>query len=147
MPVQNTQGGFSTGRDCSVVIVDTNYGQIQIPNATGFNSRQQIAMPKVDRMDGVQLQGALPKGWSGSFSAERADSGLDDYFAQAEENWFANAQIASCTIYQYVTELDGSVTTYEYDNVCLTFDDAGNWRSDQSVKQNISFQANRRRKL
>src|SRR3954467_15304539 len=49
------------------------------------------------------------------------------------------------TMYQYVTETDGSTSTYQYDGVIFRFSNAGTWKGDSSVKQKLEFFAVRRR--
>jgi hypothetical protein len=147
MPIENTQGAFNTGRDCSLVIIDQTFGRVDIPNVTGFQSAQQTANVRSDRLDGIQLNAELPKGWTGSFDLDRGDSGIDDLFAQREAAWLQSGQYSSATIYQYISESDGSMSTYQYDNVAMKLDDAGRYQGDAIVKQRISFTANRRRRV
>lgn len=146
MPVTNGQGRFSVGRDTQVVIIGPN-GRVDLPNLMMFTCKQETAEIKVDRLDGIQMNAELPKGWTGSVENERANSALDDTFAQIEAAWLDGGQAAVATIYQYITEADGSQTVFQFDNVTLKLDDAGDWKGDASVKQKISFRANRRRRV
>jgi hypothetical protein len=75
---------------------------------------------------------------------ERGNNALDLLFAQEEVNWFDNGIYANSTMFQYVTEQGGAVTTFAYDNVALKLD-SGRWAPDASVKQRLTFTANRRR--
>lgn len=145
MAIQNTQGAFSVGRDCTLVLVDSAFGSVQLDNVTGFSCQQVTTPIKVDRLDGVQLNGDIPKGWRGTFELERANATMDQYFAEREGNWFTNGVMSSATVYQYVAEADGSTTTLQFDNVSLKFSDAGGWQGDKSVKLRVDFAANRRR--
>jgi hypothetical protein len=144
MPVQNTQGAFSLGRDCTVILLDDSYGQVQIDNITSFDCNQTTQAVNVDRLDGVQLQADVPKGWHGTFNSERGGPSLDAYFSSVEDAWFSSGQINTKTLYQYITEPDGSQTTIQFDNVSVTFTNAGNWMSDRAVKLTVTFRANRR---
>ena len=47
----------------------------------------------------------------------------------------------------YVTETDGSTSTYQYDNVIFRLSNAGTWKGDSSVKQKLEFFAIRRRRV
>ena len=58
---------------------------------------------------------------------------------------YASGPVAAGTLYQYVTETDGSVSTYQYDGVVFKLAGAGQWKGDQSVKQKLDFFASRRR--
>jgi hypothetical protein len=147
MAVQNTQGMFSIGRDCTLVLVDSAFGQVQLDNITGFNCRQMTAPVRVDRLDGVQLTAELPKGWTGMFQLERANAVMDGYFSSKENAWFTSGAVSSATAYQYITEADGSITTIQYDNVSLKFSDTGSWQGDRSVMMKVEFSANRRRQI
>lgn len=147
MAVSNTQGAFSIGRDCTLVLVDAAFGQIQLDNVTGFTCQQHTVPLRVDRLDGVQINADIPKGWIGAFELERANAALDGYFANKEAAWFASGRLSSATVYQYVAEADGSTTTLQYDNVSLRFSQAGNWQGDHSVKLRVEFNANRRRRV
>jgi len=42
-------------------------------------------------------------------------------------------------MYQYITETDGSVSTYQYDGVVFKLISAGVWKGDSSVKQKFEF--------
>jgi hypothetical protein len=50
-------------------------------------------------------------------------------------------------LYQYVSEPDGSTSTYQYDQVVFKLAQSGQWRGDQSVKQRLEFFAARRRRI
>lgn len=146
MAIFNTQGVFSVGRDCTVVLQGP-FGQVDLQNVTGFQV-QQITQPvKVDRLDGVQLDAELPKGWSGSLDVDRGNSALDDLFAATEDQWMNGGVYQNSTMFQYVSEADGSVSCYAFDNVALKLADAGAYRPDAAVKQRITFLANRRRRV
>jgi hypothetical protein len=147
MAITNTQGAFSVGRDCTLVLIDGSFGTIQLDNVIGFSCRQVTATVRVDRLDGVQLNGEIPKGWTGSFELERADAVLDTFFAQKEDAWFSTGVLSTATAYQYVAEADGSVTTLQFDNMGLRFSDAGTWQGDKSVRLRVEFNANRRRRV
>ena len=146
MPAVNGTGVFNLGRDCQIVLVGP-FGQVNIPNVTMFNCKQETAQVKIDRLDGVQMNTELPKGWSFTIEAERANSALDDLFAQIEAGWFSSGTVAVSTLYQYITEASGTSSTYQIDDVSLKFDDPGDWKGDASVKQRLTGMGNRRRRV
>lgn len=146
MPIANGNFSFSVGRDCTLVVM-SNTGRLDIPNLMKFTVKQETANIKVDRLDGQQLQADVHKGWTGSFEAERGNQALDLLFAAIESAWIDDGQFFVSTIYQYITECDGSTSAWQYDNVSLKYDDAGDWSGDKSVKQKVSFVANRRRQI
>lgn len=142
MPASN----FSLGRDCQVVVMGP-YGRIDLTHVTGFESRQRTQSVRIDRLDGVQLAAELPKGWEGSFDLERGNSAVDDFISQVEQSYFGNGGLPSGTLYQYVTEADGSVSTFQYDGVAFKLAHAGAWRGDAPVKQKLEFFAARRSRI
>ena len=129
---------FSVGRDCQVVVLGA-YGRIDLTHVTGFEARQMTASVRVDRIDGTTLGAELPKGWDGTFELERGNSAAEDFIAQLEADFFAGNNPAAGTLYQYITEIDGSTSTYQFNNVVFKLTNAGMWRGDASVKQRLEF--------
>jgi hypothetical protein len=137
---------FSVGRDCQLVVMGP-YGRIDLTHVTSFEARQMTASVRVDRIDGVQLAAELPKGWEGHFELERGGAAVDDFIARVEQAYANGTKVASGTLYQYVAETDGSVSTYQFDGVAFRLAQAGTWRGDQSVKQRLEFFAGARRRI
>jgi len=142
MPVNS----FSVGRDLTLSIVTGN-GPLNLNLITGFQSAPDQAEVKVKGLDGVTRHARFFDGWRGSFNIERADSTVDDYFAQLEANYYAGINEQPASITETITEANGAVTQYRYLNVLLKLDDAGSWAGDQTVKQKLSFVAARRTKI
>src|SRR5579875_3367000 len=137
---------FSLGRDCQLVVMGP-YGRVDLTHVTGFESRQVTHPIRLDRLDGQQLAAELPKGWEGSFDVERGSSATDDFIAQAEDAYHGSGNVPAGTLYQYVSESDGSTSTYQYDGVVFKLASAGAWRGDQAVKQKLEFFAARRKRV
>jgi hypothetical protein len=142
MPVNN----FSVGRDISLTIV-TGSGPLNLNLITGFRSKPDMAEVKVKGLDGLTRHARFYDGWSGGFDVERADSTVDDYFAQLEANYYLGISEQPATITETITEPNGAVTQYRYMQVLLKLDNAGDWKGDATVKQQISFVAAQRRKI
>jgi hypothetical protein len=142
MPVNS----FSVGRDISLDIIGSQ-GPLRLTLITGFQSKPDTTDSKIKGLDGITRHVRFPDGWSGSFSIERQDSTVDDYFAQLEANYYAGLNELPLTITETIAEVNGSVTQYRYLNVLLKLDDAGSWEGDKSVKQKVSFMAARRLKV
>ena len=134
---------FSLGRDTQLVVIAPS-GRIDLTYVTGFESRQMTQPIRLDRLDGTQMAAELPKGWEGSFDLERGSSTVDDFIAATEQSFYTNGQLPTSTLYQYVTEADGSTSTYQYDGAVFKLAAAGAWRGDASVKQKLEFFAARR---
>jgi hypothetical protein len=134
---------FNTGKDCQVVVLGP-FGRVDLEHVTGFESRQITASVRVDRMDGTMVGAELPKGWDGSFDIERGSSSADDLVAQIEQSYLAGTTPAPGTLYQYVDEIDGSISTYQFSGVALKLTSAGVYKGDASVKQKLEFFATSR---
>jgi hypothetical protein len=137
---------FSIGRDTQLVIIGPN-GRVDLTHVTGFESRQLTHSVRVGRIDGTQLGAELPRGWEGSFEIERGSSETDDFVAVAEQLYYNGGPVPGGTMYQYITEVDGSTSTYQYDSAVFRLASAGSWKGDASVKQKLDFFATRRRRI
>jgi hypothetical protein len=137
---------FSIGRDTQLVVMGPS-GRVDISHVTGFESRQITSPVRVSRLDGTQLGAELPKGWEGSFDVERGTSVLDDFISTVEQDFYNGASAQTGTMYQYVTEPDSSVSTYQFDGVVFKLASAGAWKGDASVKQKLEFYATRKRRI
>ena len=137
---------FSVGRDCQLVLMGP-YGRVDLSHVTGFESHQITAAVRVDRIDGVLLAAELPKGWDGTSDLERGSSAVDDFIAAVEAAFFAGNAVPTGTLYQYVSEVDGSTSTYQYNNVVFKLPQAGAWRGDAAVKQRLEFYASTRQRM
>ena len=137
---------FSIGRDTQLVVMGPS-GRVDISHVTGFESRQLTSPVRISRLDGRQLGAELPKGWEGSFEVERGTSALDDFISSSEQAFYNGGGMQAGTMYQYVTETDGSISTYQFDEVVFKLTSAGNWKGDASVKQKLEFYATRKRRI
>jgi hypothetical protein len=138
-----TSNVFSVGRDCQVVMMGP-FGRVDLTHVSGFEARQVTQSVRVDRIDGYQMGVELPKGWEGSFDIERGDSAVDDVIAAAEQAYHSGGRVPTGTLYQYVTEPDGSTSTYQFQDAVFRLTTAGQWKGDSSVKQKLEFFASRR---
>jgi hypothetical protein len=137
---------FSIGRDTQLVVMGPN-GRVDLSHVTAFESRQITSPVRVSRLDGTQLAAELPKGWEGSFEVERGTSALDDFISTIEQYYFDGVGTPPGTMYQYITEVDSSVSTYQFDGVVFKLASAGTWKGDSSVKQKLEFYATRKRRI
>jgi hypothetical protein len=144
---------FSTGRDCQLVVIGPSgaNGQpgtrVDLEHVIGFESRQLTHPIRIDRLDGVHIAAELPKGWEGHFELERGSSAADDFIDSLEQAWFNDGLLEGGTLYQYVTEVDGSVSTYQFDGAVFKMASAGQWKGDASVRQRLDFFASRRQRV
>ncbi len=139
-------GQLSLPIDQSLTVVGPN-GPITFNRVTSFTSSQETKNLQSDGIDGTTLYDEIPKGWKGTFELERAGGQLDAYFAQAEARYFSGGGTYSASITENVQEPDGGTSQFRYDGVSLKLNNAGTWAGDAYVKQSVSFNASRRRKV
>ena len=137
---------FSIGKDTQIVVMGPN-GRVDMTHVTAFESRQLTQSVRVSRIDGVHLGAELPRGWEGSFEIERGNATLDDFISWTEQRHYDGQAVQPATMYQYVTETDGSVSTYQYDGTVFRLANAGVWKGDAAVRQKLEFFAARRRRV
>lgn len=138
--------GFSVGRDVALNIT-TPAGPIALSLITEFKSKMDITDKKVKGLDGLTRHVRFPDGWTGTFTLQRQDSTADDYFAGIESNYYAGLNETPCTILETVSEVNGSISQYRYEGVLLRYEEAGDWKGDDTVMQSIGFVAARRLKV
>ena len=137
---------FSVGRDTQLVVMVPS-GRIDLTHVTAFESRQLTQSVRVSRMDGTHMGTELPRGWEGAFELDRGNSAVDDFIASTEQRYYNGSGSVIGTMYQYITEPDGSTSTYQYDGVSFRLANAGTWRGESSVKQKLEFFAATRRRI
>lgn len=137
---------FSIGRDAQLVVVGP-HGRLDLAHVSGFQSHQLTQSVRVTRLDGTQMGTELPKGWEGSFEIERGSAAVEDFIAASEQDYYDGSLTATSTMYHYISEPDGSTSTYQFDGVTFRLANAGHWKGDSSVKQNLEFYAGRRRRI
>lgn len=138
--------GFTVGRDVTINI-RTSTGSLTIPLITEFSKQQKVVTKNVKGLDGKTRSVKFPNGWAGKLDAERQDSTLDDYIAQEEANYYAGQDNPNITITETITEVDGSVSQYQYQGVSLTLSDGGTAKGDDTMKQTLDWEATQRVKL
>lgn len=142
MPVNQ----YSVGKDVTLSII-TPGGVLNLLKVTGFRAKQDTIEQKIKPLDGITDYLRFFDAWSGSFSLERTDSTLDDYFAALEANFYAGLTEGPVSITETVQEISGAISQYRFTRVLLKYDDAGDFAGDKSVTQTMSFVAGRRLKI
>lgn len=137
---------FNVGSDCRVVVQHplAAGGQLSLGDVTNFKSEQQTKALNYTRMDGATKKAEYPTGWSGSFQIERTDHAVDDFICTLEQAILNNQSSGVGVVYQYVTELDGSTSTYQYTGAAFKLSDAGTYAGAETVKQTLNFEASTR---
>ncbi len=144
---------FSTGRDCQLVVIGPSGpngeagSRVDLTHVTSFESRQMTHPIRIDRLDGISIAAELPKGWEGQFEIERGSSAADDFIDGLEQAWHVSGLLEGGTLYQYISETDGSTSTYQFDGAVFKLASAGQWKGDASVRQRLEFFASRRMRV
>lgn len=140
MPFNN----FSIGKDVVLDVV-TPSGVLALPvTTTGFEAKPQYNRIKSIGLDGLNREASVPQGWEGTITLDRRDSAIDDFFAKQEAGYYAGQNVMTATITETISESDGSVSQYQYTNVSLRFEEAGNKKGDDKIEQKIGFFASQR---
>lgn len=137
---------FNIGRDASAVLL-WNGTKINLPRVTNFESSQQVRNLDSMPMNSVPTFINVPNGWQGQFDTDRASSDLDALIAASEAAFWSAGTVGQGTIYLYVSEADGSTTTWEFTGVAIHLSDAGRWQSEAKVSQRIQFRASQRTQI
>jgi hypothetical protein len=138
---------YNLGKDCTVVLIAPTGAQINLSIVESFEAKQTVHSLTVRPLNGPPQFAHLPDGWTGSFMIERASSAADDLFSQIEQGYWAGGSFGTGQVFQYVTEVNGSTSTYQFDGVAMHLSEAGSWKADSSVKQTIQFAASTRKRV
>lgn len=137
---------YTIGRNCQVILLWSGV-RVDLRDVTGFSAMQEVKHQRADPLNSTPVEFTTPAGWRGQFQVDRGNSAVDDLIASIEAAFWSAGTIGSGTIYQYVTEPDGSLSTYEFTGVSLVLTSAGNFQADAIVKQTIGFFASQRVKM
>ena len=140
MPVN----GLNVGRDVTLQISGGPNGPVQFSYITSFESRPDVEDRRSVAIDGQVRHAEFHMGWSGSFEIERADSTVDDLWAQLEANYYNNITNPKMSIQETIIEVNGGTTQYQYTEVQLKLADSGKKSGDEFIKQRVDFMATRR---
>lgn len=144
MPVN----GHSIGSDCTIDVYDPLTGGLMtLSGRTGFEPRQMTDSSQRRRMDGTVHPIVIPGGWEGTIMLDRTDDEVDRYIANLEEAYYSGRNIPAGSITETISNPNGSVSQYRYEEVMFRFDNAGSRRGEQVVEQSLAWQASRRRKI
>lgn len=139
--------GFSVGRDVSLDIIDTSGNPLDFGLMTSFKHKKDQVDVKVKPIGGGTIHITIPDGYSGSFTYERRNGNADDYFCRMDDNYYAGRDQPTITFTETVQEPDGSISQYRYIGVVLSYQDAGEWKGDATVKQVINWFASKKIKI
>ncbi|WP_435018493.1 hypothetical protein TA3x_000467 [Tundrisphaera sp. TA3] len=142
MPVNS----FTIGKDISFTLV-TSKGTLVIDGLTEYSIKPKNTILNHKDLNGEQEHGVIPDGWDISIKLDRKNPALDNYFAQAEADYYAGINNPAGTIIESIQEKNGSVSQFRYTKVIVVFDDAGGYKGDSLVPQSLMCHATRRIKV
>ena len=134
---------YTIGRNCQVILF-WGGSQVDLADVTGFAAQQEVKHQRADPLNSNPIEFTTPSGWRGQFEVDRGSSAIDDLVVSIESAFWSAGTIGSGTIYQYISEPDGSQSTYEFTGVSLVLSNAGNYQADNIVRQTIGFFASQR---
>ncbi len=135
---------FNLGNDVKVVLILGSLGRLDFSHVTSFTVKQLVKKLRVPVLNYPPLGRDVPGGWEGSFEVERANSVADDMSTTLEAMFWSGQRLPTGQLYQYVSEVDGSTSTYLFSGVTVSLTSAGTFHQEQPVKQTVDFFARRR---
>lgn len=138
--------GLTSGQSTKIVFTSPD-GVQKFAILESFTAKPDSPTLKEIAIDGTTRHPHLPQGWSGTCVFQRGNHFLDDYIAAQETNYYLGGDQINLTITQSISELDGSVTQWQFTGVVPTLEDGGNYSGTEIVKQTMSFMGARRFKL
>lgn len=138
--------GFTVGRDVSLVVHDSE-GPHRFSLITNFTSKPVTSDVKVKGLDGLTRHVVFHDGWQGQLDIERQDGELDDFWAKIENDYHEGVDRLPATISETITEPGGGTSQFRYTEVLFKLEDAGEKKGDATVKQKLSWLAQRRIKI
>jgi hypothetical protein len=144
MPVS----GLTVGRDLSLQInTGTTTLNLTSNDITSFDSQPMAKMDDYTPISGIIDPLLFPLGWKINMEVARTGPSVDEWWAQLEALYFNGGNIPSGTIYETITEKDGTTTQWIYTNVQLKLEDAGMFKGNDYVTQKLTGQAARKQQL
>jgi hypothetical protein len=138
--------GLTSGIDNKLSFIDLT-GVKQFTYVESFTSKEDATVDKLVQMNGVITHPKFHMGWSGSFVLQRNSDFMDAYTATQEAAYYQGVGQIPMTITQTISESDGTTSQWQYTDVVITLDDAGQYSGTEIVKQRATFNAFRKNQL
>lgn len=130
---------FSTGKDCTLVIIHplARGGRLDLPLITDMDAKPKFHDITGNHLDGYTRTQHIPQNIDLAFSVDRSTSDVEDFLSALWNAYRTAGRVPDGKVYQYVTEIDGSTTTTQYDGVAFKVDDLGTYKKDDRVPQKV----------
>lgn len=140
---------FNTGRDCSLVITHplAPGGRLDLSLVEDFDAKPNYHDITANHLDGFTRTQHIPQNHALSFSLDRSTSLVDDFCSALESTYRLRGRMPDGKVYHYVTEIDGSTTTTEFNGVAFKVDALGTWKKDDKVMQKVMGTAMERKRV
>lgn len=130
---------FNIGRD-AVVVTNGPFGQLEL-NTTEFqwadNTHEVMSRP----VNGKTQIAYIPDYVSGRFEVDRNSSVLEGLISKSKAAFYNGGSIPVGSLFAYITEITGSITTLQFNNVVFRLSNGGQYKQDDAVKQTLEFAA------
>ncbi len=132
---------FGVGRDISAVVISSNGTRLDLTGEIEINWRALYETVTHEPIDSPTRRRYLPMGHEFTLSLERRGPANEQLFSQIEQGYwqggYPNGTQDGGTIYLYVSEVDGSVTTYQGTNVSLMMNERMRASQRTAITQTI----------
>lgn len=143
MPFQNA---FNVGHDIAITF-NLPQGPVAFSILTDHGRKQNTKSVESHGIDGVCRYIEIPGGYEGTIEIDRASPALDQAIAYLEGLYFSGAVVPYSTISETISEIDGSITQWQFTNVAFRAEDLGSWKGDAKVTQKLGWKASFRKQV
>lgn len=128
---------FNTGGNVTIIYMGA-FGRVEFSHVKSWESRPVIKTVKVDPLNKPPIAQMLPAGWDFTFTIERNGPAADSLQALKESAYWNGLTIPAETMYAFITEPDGSTTTFQFNTCVSHLADAGTWTQESAVQQKVT---------
>lgn len=138
--------GFNIGKDI-LINITTSKGPLALSIVTQFEFTPKYKDIESHGLDGVNRNAHLPAGGTGKITMDRANNVIDDFFCAIEADYYAGLSLASGSITQTASEVNGAVSQYRFEGCAFKLMDGGKYKGDDKVSFMVDFSYTRRLKV
>lgn len=134
---------FNIGKEYSIVVIGP-FGRVDFSKVSSFDAKPSVKVVKINPLNSPPIARNIFDGWDVNITIERANSAADDLQALQETAFWAGVIVPSGTVYVYISEIDGSTSTWQYNDCTMHLEDAGSASQEKSVTQKVKIFASQR---